>query len=293
MTFSGKTMTNEANDALPEVKELLSQYLHCEQQRADVLPLVAALLDWAARPAPAIDTSPKSTMPDPWKKKKPVKAESDISEDAILADVLTLAANAFQVPPNTPAEGQRIVQQAVGLAEKIRTASKRRNDSLQNIFHLLQDETAATEKLDTGIRQLQQERDAIQPEIERKQTERDTLRKQVDSQKTKRDAITQEIDILKSQEAAAKDKIEKLRAQEAATAQTKKELEELQVKCGEEQKLQSKLEEVKAKWRYTQPLIKDLQNNPLLDPAVSQKIQEIWRTLPADKLDEAVTATKS
>lgn len=260
------------------------------------IELIDALLHGASQPRKVADTSVKTR-----KYKNPFDNDAELptmdvegdsnSHESLLAEAVEVMTLIFRL------DGRHEIAGRISLLiEKIR---ERTNDVASPVQNELKELKYAIDK----IRQMEEEivflkknHEEREKEIEDKQIEIHSLRGRIAMQKDREAEILRERNVFTERLTELQNleqEIEKLRGEvskhEAEAGKLQGELEQhkktLASSKGVETDIKKRINESKTKYATTQNLLLELKANPFFDPDVLQKIQDVWQTLPNDKLD--------
>jgi chromosome segregation ATPase len=280
---------------MTNIQDILKRY---ENQSFDdeVIEMIEALLHWAAETPEndgVISHSPtRRTNPFSSPLSSPPTPEPQYSKKTLIADSLKLTALAFRL------EDKKLITNKLNeLAEKVEEKAKQKLSAIRSQLDDLQSITNTIERHEEELVKLRETENERKIQIADKEQELTALRNRVKQQSEREQEIDREFDLLKKQMEDLDSKIsqyetekESIKNQIENLKKTEKELEELKKTYQEEEKknneYHSQIQQIKTNLKETKKLIETIQEDRLFDPAISQKIREIWQSLPADMFDK-------
>ncbi|MDR2763001.1 MAG: hypothetical protein LBB88_10390 [Planctomycetaceae bacterium] len=273
-----------------------------------VLDLIDAMLSWASQPLqprPNRVEQISVTINNPFEEKpkrlvKNIETEYTPSLLAESLDLMTLTFKTSDADKNTQNE---IIQHAAALAEKLRNIATNKIASLQID---IQESKRLVELLEQqqndflAAHNTKKEREELLTQKRNKLAELKTHIKSIDNEINE---IEKETNIIKLQEQnliqnkkSLAEKKKQITIDETNLTKEKEILEKksdelekiknnIQIHKNQQLELETKIEQTKKKLQFTMQIIEQLQHNQFINPTINEKIQEIWQTLPTDKVD--------
>ncbi|MDO5553780.1 MAG: hypothetical protein Q4G68_08460 [Planctomycetia bacterium] len=288
-----------------------------EELRSGVLTFVTAILTWALQrdnvesrqmEGPA-DTQLYWLDGNPFEIHAPDSSEglSKITQDAMISDLLALLTSAFGLKPLVnDAQCGCVKTAATRLARALKSVAGSENAHLRSEITALETLTNTYNTLADTKLKLQQQKDDFNADFEKRRKEVCKLQVQLAEQEKKQQELNTEASLLSEQIASLAESEMSLRLRyntykenERSYLERKRELEQCESRQEESLRELNQLLEHKTsieaetadnqrRIRKTKEECEKLlsQNATLLDPATNQRIQEIWRSFPADLFDE-------